>query len=117
MSGGIRSRPPVGAFSADAIRPAGSVTAAAPTELPPAKTVSPTAAVVATGNDAAGEHAAAHDPVLDPQTREVIYRALDARSSQAGSDASEEAMQRVRAYAQTFAKRKTRSPTQTDLEV
>jgi len=112
MDTGITVRPNTGAVlqdhAATPVAPAEPVA----TELPAAKTVTP----VATRNDLPPT---THDVIIDPQTREVIYRILDARSRQVIRQVPDEALLRVRAYARALANGETpsRAATKADLQV
>ena len=82
------------------------------TELPAAKTVTP----VSTRNDLP---ATTHEVIIDPQTREVIYRIIDVRSRQVIRQVPDEALLRVRAYARALANGEapSKAQNQADLEV
>jgi hypothetical protein len=91
------------------------------TELPAAKTVTPAgAAPNAAAPAARGDTpATTHEVIIDPQTREVIYRILDVRSRQVVRQVPDEALLRVRAYAAALAKgdSPSKAQSQADLEV
>jgi hypothetical protein len=70
------------------------------TDLPATKAVAASNAATETRNDAP---ATAHEVVIDPQTREVIYRVIDVRSRQVVRQVPDEALLRTRAYAQAIA--------------
>ena len=86
------------------------------TELPPSKTVTPVAAPTPTRNDAP---TTTHEVLIDPQTREVIYRVIDVRSRQVVRQVPDEALLRMRAYAQALANGDTpnQALSQADLDV
>jgi len=108
MDSGLTIRPIAGSAETAYVRlePAAVRTAVA-TTLAPSKTV--TAA-----DDAA--RSAAHDParnaaatnvqrefVLDPQSREVIYRVIDVRTGQVQRQVPDAALMRMRAYTRAMA--------------
>ena len=70
------------------------------TELPAAKTVTPPAETTTLRNDAPAN---IHEVIIDPQSREVIYRVLDARTRQVVRQVPDEALLRMRAYARALA--------------
>ena len=82
------------------------------TDLPAAKAVT-AAAATQTGNGTQSQ-ATTHEVVIDPQTREVIYRVIDVRSRQVVRQVPDEALLRVRAYAAALAK--GTSPSQATLQ-
>jgi uncharacterized FlaG/YvyC family protein len=88
------------------------------TELPAAKAVTPAAATQTARNDAQSQ-STTHEVIIDPQTREVIYRVIDVRSRQVVRQVPDEALLRVRAYAAALAKGTSPSKAQyqADLEV
>jgi|RhiMetdeSRZDD1v2_1073273.scaffolds.fasta_scaffold1319020_1 hypothetical protein len=104
MDTGITVRP-----TASIVQPDHAATPAAPepvaTELPAAKAVT----APATRNDVPDT---SHQVVIDPQTREVIYRVIDVRSRQVIRQVPDEALLRVRAYARALANGETPSEAQ-----
>ena len=56
------------------------------------------------------------DVVLDPQTREVIYKVIDNRSRQVVRQVPEEALLRMRAYTRAIARGESPSRAQADIE-
>lgn len=70
------------------------------TELPAAKAVTPSAPTTPARND---PQSTTHEVIIDPQTREVIYRVIDVRSRQVVRQVPDEALLRVRAYAAALA--------------
>jgi hypothetical protein len=96
--------------------PIAASTQATATELPAAKTVTPAAAAVSTRNDLPST---THEVIIDPQTREVIYRLIDVRTRQVVRQVPDEALLRTRAYARALANGDSpnKAQTQADLEV
>lgn len=88
------------------------------TELPAAKAVTPSAAATPARNDAQSQ-STTHEVIIDPATREVIYRVIDVRSRQVVRQVPDEALLRVRAYAAALAKgdSPSRAQFQADFEV
>jgi hypothetical protein len=86
------------------------------TELPASKAVTPSTATAPPRNDAP---TTTHEVLIDPQTREVIYRVIDVQSRQVVRQVPDEALLRVRAYAQALAHGDTpnQALNQTDLDV
>ena len=82
-----------------------AATPAAPTELPAAKTVSPVANSTPARNDPQPAFSTSHDAIIDPQTREVVYRLLDARTRQVLHQVPDEALLRLHAYTRALAAR------------
>ena len=70
------------------------------TDLPASKAVTPSAAATDTRNNAP---ATTHETIIDPQTRELIYRVIDVQTRQVVRQVPDEALLRVRAYAQALA--------------
>lgn len=118
MDTSLTIRPQIGAPSAETVRPAAIEAPAAPSVLPIAKTVpsasgtSPTTTdpnLARNGNppaqnqpiDALARQAAAQitrEVILDPATREVVFRVIDQRSRQVLRQVPDEALMRMRAY-------------------
>lgn len=70
------------------------------TELPPAKAVAPVADALPARNDPlTAANQTMREVILDPRSREVVYRILDARSRQTLRRLPEEARLKLRAYA------------------
>jgi hypothetical protein len=70
------------------------------TDLPASKAVTASTATAKTRNDAPPT---THEVVIDPATREVIFRVVDVRSRQVVRQVPDEALLRTRAYAQAIA--------------
>lgn len=70
------------------------------TDLPASKAVTAANATTETRNDTP---ATTHEVLIDPATREVIYRVIDVRSRQVVRQVPDEALLRTRAYAQAIA--------------
>jgi hypothetical protein len=103
MDAGLAVKPVVSVVASDLAKPVVAVSTAAPTELPVAKTVSPAADSVALRNDQFLTNPTTRDVVIDPASREVIYRVLDARSRQVVRQVPDEALLRMRAYTRALA--------------
>ena len=88
------------------------------TELPAAKAVTPSTATTPARNDAQSQ-STTHEVIIDPQTREVIYRVIDVRSRAVVRQVPDEALLRIRAYAAALAKGDSPSKAQfqADIEV
>src|SRR5690348_17663902 len=81
MDTGLTIKAATGVVPADHARPAPvHVQQAVPTDLFPAKAV--TVAPEVAAQHAAQQSAYTHDIILDPQSREVIYRVIDKRTHQ-----------------------------------
>jgi uncharacterized FlaG/YvyC family protein len=89
-----------------------SVAASTPTQtqhavesdLSSAKAVQATQNVAPANNNAArAEDLFRHDIIIDPQSREVIFRVIDVRSRQVVRQVPDEALLRLRAYARAIA--------------
>ena len=108
MDAGITIKPVTGAAVADFVRPAAAaVQTVAPTELPEGKAVNPLADSTPTQNNTPHPQAATSTIitrgfVIDPQSREVIYRVLDTRTRQVLWQVPDAALLRSRAYAQAL---------------
>jgi len=102
MDTGITVRPGASVVLADHAAAPAAAPQPTSTELPPAKTVTP----VSARNDLP---ATTRDVVIDPATREVIFRILDARSRQVLRQVPDEALLRVRAYARALANEEARA--------
>jgi hypothetical protein len=107
MDAGISVRAPVGVVPTDSARPVVVAAPAAPTELAQAKTVAPVTETAPIRNDPiAAAEATMRQVVLDPQTREVVFRVIDAKSRQVVRQVPEEALLRLRAYTRAAEKGK-----------
>jgi hypothetical protein len=86
------------------------------TDLPAAKAVTPSTAITPPRNDAP---TTTHEVIIDPQTREVIYRVIDVSTRQVVRQVPDEALLRTRAYAQALANGESpiQAINQADLEV
>ncbi|EJW09874.1 hypothetical protein A33M_0809 [Rhodovulum sp. PH10] len=118
MDTSLTIRPPIGVTSADAARPVTVEAPVVPTVLPSAKAVTaPTPSsesatdpkLAQSGNPPAQSQPAQNQAlhaqenttrqvVLDPQTREVVFRVIDSKSRQVLRQIPEEALLRMRAY-------------------
>jgi hypothetical protein len=90
----------------------------APTDLPESKAVTPSTATTPT-QPRGDTPTTTHEVVIDPQTRELIYRVIDVQSRQVVRQVPDEALLRVRAYAKALANGETpfQAMTQSDLDV
>jgi hypothetical protein len=108
MDSGITVKPVTGVAIADYARPvAAAGQTAAPTDLPEAKAVTALPDSTPTQNNTPHPQAAAatyitHGFVIDPQSREVIYRVMDTRTRQVLWQVPDAALLRSRAYAQAL---------------
>ena len=108
MDAGITIKPVTGVAVADYVRPAAAaVQTVAPTDLPEGKAVNPLADSTPTQNNTPHPQAATatfitRGFVIDPQSREVIYRVLDTRTRQVLWQVPDAALLRSRAYAQAL---------------
>jgi len=86
------------------------------TDLPASKAVTASAATTDPRNAAP---ATTHETIIDPQTRELIYRVIDVQTRQVVRQVPDEALLRVRAYAQAMANGDTpvQALNQADVEV
>ncbi len=118
MDAGITIKPSAGVVMQDYAPPVAVSTDPNATELPAAKAVTPANVTQASRNDAQSQ-STTHEVIIDPQTREVIYRLIDVRSRQVVRQVPDEALLRVRAYAAALAKgdSPSRAQFQADLEV
>ena len=74
------------------------------TQLGPGRSVTPGANPGAVRNDMARPpDSHARDVVIDPQSREVLYRAIDVRARQAARQVPDQALRRSRVYARALA--------------
>jgi hypothetical protein len=115
--------PALGVQQAPAARAAPApVVQAVPTDLPGAKTVTATNTAGGTRNDPSSNSNQAdyrQSVVIDPATREVIFRVVDVRSRQVVRQIPEQALLRMRAYTHALdsGKSTTEALTQADLQV
>jgi hypothetical protein len=107
MDAGLPIRPVGGiAVTGDNRPPAGATPASVATELPATKAVGGAAESSAAQNPPAnnsGADATTQTVTIDPQSREVIYRVIDARTRQVIQQVPSEALLRNRAYSQAIA--------------
>jgi len=111
MDSGLTITPVAAPVASDYVRPGADLAqAAVPTVLPGAKAVTPTPKVApapdanSAPNDAQLSAAASTGALtqrftIDPKTREVIYRLVDARTQQVIQQVPDEALLASRAYA------------------
>lgn len=99
MDSAISFKAPVSLVATEPVRPVAAPVPAAPTELPAAKTVAPATASLALTNDhGLTDSVTTRDVILDPQTREIVYRIVDANSRQVLRQIPAQALLRMRAY-------------------
>jgi hypothetical protein len=118
MDAGLTIKPSAGVAIQDYAPPIAVQTAdPIATDLPAAKAVT-AAAATQTRNDTQSQ-ATTREVIIDPLTREVIYRMIDVRSRQVVRQVPDEALLRVRAYAAALAKGSSPSQAQyqADIEV
>jgi len=86
------------------------------TDLPASKAVTPSTATTQTRNDVPTTK---DETIIDPQTREVIFRVVDVQSRQVVRQVPDEALLRARAYAAALASGDTpvQALNQADVEV
>lgn len=99
MDTGLTLKPAVSVAQMGDARPATPAANPVTTELTPAKTV--TAVSDATKTQATDD-SRVRQLILDPQSREVIYRVVDERSRRVILQVPEEAMLRLHAYARAL---------------
>jgi hypothetical protein len=103
MDAGIALKPVNSVVNTHA-QPGIALTPAATTELPSAKTVRPVAhAEPIRKEPRRAEKSTTHDAIIDPETREIVYRILDARTRQVIHQIPDQAMLRAQAYARAQA--------------
>lgn len=110
MDTGIAVRTVSNVAATDYARPASApVQEAVRTVLDPAKSVTATATGDKPRNDLlSGRDASLNRQfVIDPQTREVIFRIMDTRTRQVVRQVPDQALMRMRAYARALADGKT----------
>ena len=100
MDAGLTIKPNPGVGSQNYATTATALPDPSTTELPAAKAVTPAAPTAPARNDTPPT---THEVIIDPQTREVIYRVIDVRSRQVVRQVPDEALLRARAYAQALA--------------
>jgi hypothetical protein len=94
MDSGLVLKPAASVAQTGTTRSETTARGAAPTELSAAKTVTAPASTAA----ALAEDSRGRQLVLDPHSREVMYRVLDERLRRTASRTSEVAAQRLKAY-------------------
>jgi hypothetical protein len=100
--------------------PSAPVAQAVATELSPAKTVTAAETALPLRNDtSSSSDLYQHTVVLDPATRDLIFRVIDVRSRQVVRQIPDEALLRMRAYARALADGKgmTEALTAANLEI
>jgi hypothetical protein len=108
MDAGLSSRRVAGIGAPGYLRPAAATSETASTDLPPAQAVTPPPDAAATNAEtsppaSAGNTAGYNAFVIDPQTREAIYRAIDAQASETPEQVPDQTLLRNRAYSRTIA--------------
>src|SRR5262245_54495052 len=107
MDAGLSIRPLAGVAEASYVQPAPApVRGAVATDLAPAQTVTAAAGATAAHNDAANtpfEQPTTNDIVIDPATREVIYRVVDVRSNRVVRQVPDQALLRMKVYTRAIA--------------
>ncbi len=104
MDTGLTLKPAASLAQMGDMRTDPTARSAAPTELAPAKTVTPASDSEPTP---ATDDQRARKIILDPHSREVIYRVVDVRSGRVVRQVPEEAMLRLKAYARETLDRKS----------
>jgi uncharacterized FlaG/YvyC family protein len=93
---------------------------AVPTELSAAKTVTATNTVGATRNDTANNQTGSNNyqqtVLIDPATREVIYRVVDVRTRLVVRQIPDQALLRMQAYTRALANGKSTSDALTEAQ-
>ena len=100
MDTGLTIKPGTGVVAQDYAPPIAASAQPDTTELPAAKTVTPAATTTAARNDVPST---THEVIIDPQTREVIYRVIDVRTGQVQRQVPDAALMRMRAYTRAMA--------------
>jgi hypothetical protein len=95
MDTGLTLKPAASSTQMGGMRPKTAARNAVATELAPAKAVT---AASDTVHSPATDDARKREIILDPHSREVIYRVVDVRSRRVVRQVPEEAMRRLRAY-------------------
>jgi hypothetical protein len=107
MDAGLALKPAVNMANSHA-QPAIASAPATPTDLPAAKSVRPAVNSEPARNERRPTTAGGrttHDAIIDPQTREVVYRILDARTRQVLHQVPDQALLRMQAYSRAKAAR------------
>jgi hypothetical protein len=109
MDTGLTVKATVGVVASDYAKPAPApVQGAVPTDLSPSKSVTASSASTPARNDVARpQDMLTHAVLLDPQSREVVYRVIDVRSRQVVRQIPDEALLRMRAYSRAIANGQT----------
>jgi len=112
MDSGLTIRPIAGGAETALVRPeAPALRNAVSTTLPSAQAVTAAADSARTaGYDSSRSQNLSREVILDPQTREVIFRVIDVRSGQVERQVPDAALMRLRAYLRTEAESKTATP-------
>jgi hypothetical protein len=113
MDSGLTIRPTASVAESAYVRPEASpVPTAVATTLAPSQSVTAAAEAHNAGGHDSARNAVA-DPqttrqvILDPQSREVIYRVIDVRTGQVNHQVPDEALLRVKAYVRAVVDRHT----------
>lgn len=124
MDSGLAIKPVAGVAQTDPVRPSPAIPTDFAPDLPGARAVVAAAAPGPTQSNAPGNNASntddvIHDVIIDAQSREVIYRVVDARTRQVISQQPDEALLRSRAYSRAIANGATplAAQAQADIEV
>ena len=108
MDAGMAIKPAVSVVSTHA-QPAIALVPAAPTELPAPKAVSPVVNPAPARNESRRSdlvtYQTTHDAIIDPETREIVYRVLDAHTRQVLHQVPDQALLRMQAYTRAEAAR------------
>jgi hypothetical protein len=103
MDAGLTTKPVAGVTVTDFARPTPVyLQAGTPTDLPPAKAVSPAPAAAAIRPESSSADYTTHNITIDSQIREVIYRVIDTRTRQVVRQVPDEVLLRSRAYSQAI---------------
>jgi hypothetical protein len=106
MDAGVAVKP-VASVVTNHAAPAVALAPAAPAELPGSKTVKPSPIIPPARNETRHSAPVAdstqRDAIIDPQTREVVFRLLDARTRQVLHQVPDQALLRAQAYARAQA--------------
>jgi hypothetical protein len=112
MDSGLTIRPTASVAETVYVRPEASpVRTAVATTLAPSQSVTAAPATQNSSYDSA-RHAVADQQtmrqiIIDPQSREVIYRVIDVRTGQVNHQVPDEALLRLKAYARTVVDRQS----------
>jgi hypothetical protein len=112
---------PIGSFAPSGLERPDPVAArqAVPTELAPSQSVTAAADTGAARNDAPRRlpsDPVMHDVIIDPATREVIYRAVDSRSGAVLSQVPDQVQLQLAAYTQAVQRAVDKGKTWTEAE-